>query len=81
MGQISGTHQDRGNSVNQVDENSDMVPACQLSRGTMAFAGTSVWEKDTTPNLHPRAIYLSPYVLATFGTAAQPLEFRESESE
>ena len=47
VGQGSGDHQGRANSVNQVNGDSDMAPACQLCAGRahsgiVAFASTSV---------------------------------------
>ena len=48
-GRVSGNHQGEVNSRKQVDGVSDTAPTCQLcgglSKGTMASAGTSVWEK------------------------------------
>ena len=46
---VSGNHQGAANRDSQVDGDSDMAPASSvkggLRKGTMASAGTSVWEK------------------------------------
>ena len=53
LGQVSGNHKDRANSVSQVDGDSYMAPGCELFVGRAqkrnkgpAPASTSVWEKD-----------------------------------
>ena len=46
---VPGNHQGGMNSVNQVNEDSDMAPTCRVGRGLrkglMASARTFVWQK------------------------------------
>ena len=55
-GRVLGNHQEGVSNVSQGDGDSDVTPvyACSgggLSRGTMASASTSVWEKAAPPAL------------------------------
>ena len=54
-----------------------------LSKGTMAYASTPIWEKIAPPTLVliPDNSVLPPYVPSTLPAAASVLELRASESK